>query len=318
MSTVRLRRLAADYDKLWNYVRLHPRVNMIQVDGDPPEKYQLQYQVKSFRQRGDEVELAKDHIVEITLPRNYPRTPPQCRMLTPVFHPNIAPHAICVGDHWSAGESLESIVIRIGEMLAYQSYNLKSPLNGEAAKWVESHLEQLPSDEVCMLPEEEPEAPELEFEEIIETPPMLPPAMATFAPPPIPAIDPQPVGPVLPAAVHLSPGSAASTAPPEQRSPQDSTLHTNPTRPVSTPVRLPRRPVDAAAPTATSSNSPATNNAPAGPSATGTTASGGSAADAADRIPCACPGCGKSYKVPSEYLGRWVRCSSCDTRFQFE
>ena len=168
MSTVRLRRLAADYDKLWNYVRLHPRVNMIQTDGDPPEKYQLQYQVKSFRQRGDEVEITKEHLVEIVLPRNYPRTPPQCRMLTPVFHPNIAPHAICVGDHWSAGESLESIVIRIGEMLAYQSYNLKSPLNGEAAKWVESHEDQLPSDEVCMLPEEEQESEQVaeqEFEE---------------------------------------------------------------------------------------------------------------------------------------------------------
>ena len=57
-------------------------------------------------------------------------------MLTPIFHPNIAPHAICIGDHWSAGEPLASIMARIGEMIAYQSYNTKSPLNGEAARWV--------------------------------------------------------------------------------------------------------------------------------------------------------------------------------------
>jgi predicted Zn finger-like uncharacterized protein len=76
-------------------------------------------------------------------------------MLSPVFHPNIAPHAICVGDHWGAGESLESIIIRIGEMLAYQSYNVKSPLNGEAARWVEENKHRVPLDRVSMLPEEE-------------------------------------------------------------------------------------------------------------------------------------------------------------------
>ena len=71
-------------------------------------------------------------------------------MLTPVFHPNIAPHAICIGDHWSAGESLASMVARIGEMIAYQSYNTKSPLNGEAARWVEQNEAHLPLDRVKM------------------------------------------------------------------------------------------------------------------------------------------------------------------------
>ena len=104
---------------------------------------------------GSELQTVQSHIVEVALPLNYPRTPPLCRMLSPVFHPNIAPHAICVGDHWGAGESLESIVIRIGEMLAYQSYNVKSPLNGEAARWVEQNKHRLPLDPVSMLPEEE-------------------------------------------------------------------------------------------------------------------------------------------------------------------
>jgi predicted Zn finger-like uncharacterized protein len=76
-------------------------------------------------------------------------------MLSPVFHPNIAPHAICVGDHWGAGESLESLIIRIGEMLAYQSYNAKSPLNGEAARWVEENKHRMPLDPVSLLPEED-------------------------------------------------------------------------------------------------------------------------------------------------------------------
>ncbi|MEX2316808.1 MAG: ubiquitin-conjugating enzyme E2 [Pirellulales bacterium] len=154
MSTVRLRRLAADYAKLQDYVRRHPRVRLVQADGDPPERYQIEYRIRSVRMVAGELQPVQSHLVEVTLPRNYPRTPPQCRMLSPVFHPNIAPHAICVGDHWSAGESLQSIITRIGEMLAYQSYNVKSPLNGEAARWVEQNKDRVPLDPVSLLVDE--------------------------------------------------------------------------------------------------------------------------------------------------------------------
>jgi predicted Zn finger-like uncharacterized protein len=154
MSTVRLRRLTADHQRLADYVRRHPRLRLLQSEGDPPERYQLEYQIKSVRMVGGELQPVQSHLVEIVLPLNYPRTPPQCRMLSPVFHPNIAPHAICVGDHWGAGESLQSIVTRIGEMLAYQSYNVKSPLNGEAARWVEENKHRLPLDGVSLLVED--------------------------------------------------------------------------------------------------------------------------------------------------------------------
>jgi ubiquitin-protein ligase/DNA-directed RNA polymerase subunit RPC12/RpoP len=151
MSAVRLRRLEADHEKLKQYVSRHPRVQLLQADGTPPERYQLQYQIVSLQQKDDQLVEAKTHVVEIALPRNYPRTPPQCRMLTPIFHPNIAPHAICIGDHWSAGEPLAAIVARIGELIAYQSYNIKSPLNGEAARWVSENIERLPLDPVTMV-----------------------------------------------------------------------------------------------------------------------------------------------------------------------
>jgi ubiquitin-protein ligase len=159
MSTLRLRRLTADFEKLQAFVKRHPRLKLLRASGDPPELYQLEYRIRSVRQTADELEFVGSHTVEIVLPRDYPRMPPQCRMLTPVFHPNIAPHAICVGDHWSAGEPIGSIVARIGEMLAYQSYNTKSPLNGEAARWVEQHLEELPLDRVNMTVEESAPAP---------------------------------------------------------------------------------------------------------------------------------------------------------------
>jgi ubiquitin-protein ligase len=155
MSTVRLKRLQADFEKLSEYVNRHPRLQLIQAEGTPPERYQLEYHIRSLRQTDDELARVKSHMVEITLPLSYPRMAPQCRMLTPIFHPNIAPHAICIGDHWSPGEPLWSIVARIGEMIAYQSYNTKSPLNGEAARWVDQHLDELPLDPVSMMPDDE-------------------------------------------------------------------------------------------------------------------------------------------------------------------
>ncbi len=154
MSTVRLRRLQADYEKVREYINRHPRLQLIQSDGTPPERYQLEYRIRGLRQTADELSLVKSHMVEISLPVSYPRTAPQCRMLTPIFHPNIAPHAICIGDHWSPGEPLWSIIARIGEMISYQSYNTKSPLNGEAARWVDEHLDELPLDPVSMMPDD--------------------------------------------------------------------------------------------------------------------------------------------------------------------
>lgn len=151
MSTIRLRRLAADHQKLTAYLDRHPRLSLVSADGDPPERYVIEYRIRSLRQVGEELREVGKHQVEIVLPRDYPRMAPQCRMLTPVFHPNIAPHAICVGDHWSAGEPIWGLVTRIGEMLAWQSYNVKSPLNGEAARWAEQHREELPLDPVSLL-----------------------------------------------------------------------------------------------------------------------------------------------------------------------
>ncbi len=69
-------------------------------------------------------------------------------MLTPVFHPNIDPQKICIGDHWSAGQKLTQLIVRVGEMISYQSYNVKSPLNGAAAAWAEDHLDRLPLEAV--------------------------------------------------------------------------------------------------------------------------------------------------------------------------
>jgi ubiquitin-protein ligase len=144
--SVRLRRLEADYVAVRRLAHLHPKVSVEGVGGNPPDRYRLVLAVRGLRERGDRVVIAKRHRLEIVLPRGYPRDAPLCRMLTPVFHPNVAPHAVCIGDHWSAAERLDLMIQRIGEMLALQSYNIKSPLNGSAARWVEANHHRLPID----------------------------------------------------------------------------------------------------------------------------------------------------------------------------
>ena len=206
MSTVRLRRLQADFDKVREYVNRHPRLQLIQSEGTPPERYQLEYRIRSLRQKDDDLAMVKSHMVEISLPLNYPRMPPQCRMLTPIFHPNIAPHAICIGDHWSPGEPLWSIVARIGEMIAYQSYNTKSPLNGEAARWVDQHLDELPLDPVSMMPDDDG-AVATTAPSTSPPRPVVPPAAANV-PPPLPAHAHSPTR-SAPAPVAIEPAPSA-------------------------------------------------------------------------------------------------------------
>ena len=202
MSTVRLKRLHADYEKMQDYVNRHPRLQLIQAEGTPPERYQLEYRIRSLRQTDDDLSMVKSHMVEIALPLNYPRMPPQCRMLTPIFHPNIAPHAICIGDHWSPGEPLWSIVARIGEMIAYQSYNTKSPLNGEAARWVDQHIDELPLDPVSMMPDDDGSVA------------ATMPAPAPPIPPVVPHHVPPPPAVYVPAPASASPVAAASAPAP--------------------------------------------------------------------------------------------------------
>src|SRR5262249_25483022 len=141
----RLRRLNADYENVLRLFAHHPLIRLVKAEGTPPDKYTFAFNVASLVPVGDEgFAEGQVHQAEVFLPLDYPRRPPFCRMITPVFHPNIDPQKICIGDHWSAGQSLAHLITHIAEMLCYQSYNLKSPLNAKAAAWAEQNLAKLP------------------------------------------------------------------------------------------------------------------------------------------------------------------------------
>ena len=149
----RQRRLMADWKKLMESFSEFPFIRIESYVGSPPEKYVVSYHVKGIeRVDGKRIVYRDYHEVEIKLPGTYPRTPPLCRMLTPIFHPNIEPAVICIGDHWTAAERLCDLIVRIGEMITYQAHNIRSPLDGEAAMWTDLHQDELPIDSSDLTP----------------------------------------------------------------------------------------------------------------------------------------------------------------------
>ena len=153
MISPRIRRLKHDYDNLVQRFNQWPLIQMSGTAGMPQEVYRFTYSIKGLYVAASGEILERDmHVLEVNLSLGYPRRAQQCRMLTPVFHPNFDEASVCIGDFWAASERLDDLITRIGRMIAYQEYNTKSPLNGLAAKWAAQHQELLPVDPRAVAP----------------------------------------------------------------------------------------------------------------------------------------------------------------------
>lgn len=149
----RARRLLSDAEQIDTIFGKCDHIHIVGKKNAPPDAYEIEFSVKSLARdpKGKPIERM-DHRVLIQLTNDYPRLSPQCSMLTPIFHPNFNESTICVGDHWTAGERLADLIVRIAEMLAYQAYNIQSPLDGEAAMWADLNQKKLPLDNRDMRP----------------------------------------------------------------------------------------------------------------------------------------------------------------------
>ena len=155
MPSPRTRRLMLDHQTLTARLSGWPLIQITGTAGMPPEIYRFTYHLRGLyvAPSGEILERAA-HVLEVNLSLGYPRRAPQCRMLTPVFHPNFDDAMVCIGDFWAASEGLDDLIIRIGRMIAYQEYNTKSPLNGLAAKWAAQNGSLLPIDSRNVSPPE--------------------------------------------------------------------------------------------------------------------------------------------------------------------
>ncbi len=152
MASPRLRRLENDFRKIKQEFAGHPYIKVVPIEGNPPEKYQITYKVTGLRLDSTNTPIEDASFkFEMYLHRDYPREKPRVFTQCEIFHPNISDW-VCIGDHWAAGETLPDVIIQIGEMIQYRTFNTKSPLNGIAAKWVNENGNLLPVGKVdlCM------------------------------------------------------------------------------------------------------------------------------------------------------------------------
>ena len=182
MLSPRIRRLKLDHESLLKRFSGWPLIRMVGTAGMPPELYRFQYLIRGLYVATDGTILERnDHLLEVNLSLGYPRRAPQCRMLTPVFHPNFDDSSVCIGDFWAASEALDDLIIRIGRMISYQEYNTKSPLNGLAAKWAAQNAHLLPVDPRPIAPPLDQSAPEVVVASALPPIPTPQPAVAATA-----------------------------------------------------------------------------------------------------------------------------------------
>ena len=136
----RIRRLHSDLAAL-ERLRAESSVFRFTSTGDPPQQYNIIFRGKESvaRQRG-KVKVLEQHRVEIKLGASYPRSIPEIRWLTPIFHPNISEIGmVCLGGygtHWVPSVQLDDLCVMLWDMARYHNYDIRSPYNRESALWV--------------------------------------------------------------------------------------------------------------------------------------------------------------------------------------
>lgn len=156
--TARMRRLASDWEQVKKDFEGHKYITVTPVGPEPAEKYHVTYFVNGLYLKADKTpQILNRHEVEITLHADYPRYKPLCSIQTPIWHPNFRDGQICIGDIWGAGESLSDIIINIGDMIQYKSWNSFSPLCAEAAQWAIENKTMFPVGDISLYKAEDEE-----------------------------------------------------------------------------------------------------------------------------------------------------------------
>jgi ubiquitin-protein ligase len=106
----------------------------------PVQNYVVEFRGKGLSRAGGKVGLQERHEVEIKLGASYPRTMPEIRWLTPIYHPNISEIGmVCLGGygtHWVPSLNLDELCGMLWDMARFHNYDIRSPYNREAALWV--------------------------------------------------------------------------------------------------------------------------------------------------------------------------------------
>lgn len=144
-TSPRLRRLEQDARLIASMFGDSDSVIVEPLGPRPAERYRVTYNVPSYwlNKTSNELKVKKQHIVEISLPAGYPREKPYCTTENPIWHPNFGAY-ICIADEWMPGQTLADVIVQIGDLLQYKTYNIRSPLNALAAKFAMDRADEWP------------------------------------------------------------------------------------------------------------------------------------------------------------------------------
>ncbi len=121
-------------------------VDIQPAHGDPPEQYTVTFHLpgkKSDEQGG--VSEAGEHKIEISLPFGFPKFPPKCKPLTPIFHPDFATGSVAVDRYWEKNSNLPDLIVHLAEMINCQHYSTDGDAyNPRAAEWYKEHAAEFP------------------------------------------------------------------------------------------------------------------------------------------------------------------------------
>jgi ubiquitin-protein ligase len=135
----RIRRLRNDFAAL-ERLGSESSVLRFRAEGKPAQRYVVEFRGRSLARERGKVAVRDRHEVEIKLGASYPRTMPEIRWLTPIYHPNISEIGmVCLGGygtHWVPSLNLDELCGMLWDMARFHNYDIRSPYNREAALWV--------------------------------------------------------------------------------------------------------------------------------------------------------------------------------------
>jgi ubiquitin-protein ligase len=152
VANPRVRRLGSDHERLQRLVSQSRMIRIISTTGTPPEIYVIQLTCRGIENlNGNEPVFRSDHRLQITLPAGYPTSPPDLRIQTPIFHPNInrGLGTVCIGPWWPA-KWLDELVFMVAEMIQYKvpptRDTRENVYNVEAVNWIRRNRHRIPID----------------------------------------------------------------------------------------------------------------------------------------------------------------------------
>lgn len=121
------------------------------VDG-PAQHFIAQFNCHGFVEVHGQIRKAEHFEVGIFFPDHYLREANAFEVLTwlnppSVFHPNIRPPFICVGEQFlRPGTPLVEILYQLHSIIRFAKWAAHSPLNEAAAQWARNNQHLLPAD----------------------------------------------------------------------------------------------------------------------------------------------------------------------------